>query len=109
MIHYIIRNSNRLHELPILSDQRPAIIKFCIDNYLDPYVDGELINETTLFNRKYIAISSNHSRGFHPQLKVIARINLGIEHNIDKLNEQIYKRYNKYQSGESGQNLCEGI
>lgn len=42
-------------------------------------------------------------------MKTIAGLHLGIENNIDLLIKQIYKRYEKYKSGESAQKLCERI
>lgn len=183
-LQYIIGNNDRLHKLPVLSDQGSGIIKFCKDNSLDqffcirhiinligaksffgklvskllmsqtepefvanhqyaikalngfyqvqkqipdkvlkysfvcisdekiiadPNVDDDLIKKTVLFNRSYVASSSNHAEGFHRQLKTIAGLHLGIENNIDLLIKQIYKRYEKYKSGESAQKLCERI
>ena len=34
-LQHIIGNNNRLHELPVLSDQGPGLIKFCTDNHLE--------------------------------------------------------------------------
>ena len=91
------------------------VLKYCFacissDQVIaDPNGDDELIHKTVLFNRGCIASSSNHAEGFHCQLKVIAKLNLGIENNIEKLIEQINKRFEKYKSGESGQKLCKRI
>ena len=91
------------------------VLKYCFvcvqgDQIIaDPNVDDALLNKTVLFNRAYVASSSNHAEGFHRQLKSIAKLNLGIEHNLEKLIEQIHKRYNKYRSGESGQKMCERL
>lgn len=180
----VLGKNDRLHELPILSDQGQGLIKFCKDNNLnqfycirhiinligaksffgklvrklllsqkepefvcnhnyviqtlngyfqvnknipdkvlkycfvciqedkiiaDPNVDDALLNKTVLFNRAYIASSSNHAEGFHRQLKSIAKLNLGIEYNLEKLIEQINKRYDKYRTGESAQKMCERL
>lgn len=75
----------------------------------DPNVDDELLFKTLLFNRGYVAAASNHAEGFHRQLKSIANLNLGIEHNIEKLIYQICKRYEKYQNGKSGKKVCDKI
>lgn len=58
----------------------------------DPNVDDELFFKTLLFNRGYVAAASNHAEGFHRQLKSIANLNLGIEHNIEKLIYQILQK-----------------
>ena len=58
----------------------------------DTNVDDELLFKKLLFNRGYAAAASNHSEGFHRQLQSIAKLNLGIEHNIEKLIYQILQK-----------------
>lgn len=110
---YVIKALNGFYQVEKKLPDK--VLKYCFvcisdDKVIaDPEVDDDLIKKTVLFNRSYVASSSNHAEGFHRQLKSIASLNLGIEHNIDKLIKQIYKRYDKYKSGESAQKLCERI
>ena len=76
---------------------------------VDPNVDDSFLNKMILFNRVYVASSSNPEEGFHRQLKSIANLNLGIEYYLEKLIGQINKRYSKYRTGESAQKMCERI
>ncbi|KAK8897112.1 hypothetical protein M9Y10_015046 [Tritrichomonas musculus] len=69
----------------------------------------KLLQKTVLYNRRFIAAASNHAEGFHAHLKKIAKENKGIEYNLSKLIKKINKRYIKYASGESANELCTRI
>lgn len=58
----------------------------------DPNVDEDLLFKTLLFNRGFVQAASNQAEGFHRQLKNILNLNLGIEHKIEKMIDQIWKR-----------------
>lgn len=76
---------------------------------IDLESNQNLIHKTVLCFRNFIAAASNHAEGFHTHLKKIAKEKKGIEYNLNKLIQKINKRYIKYASGESINELCTRI